>query len=170
MHCRVHNVSTNPIYLFWNFHNFLILKLGFPSVPKNTKMTTVSERSLKALRAKYANYQFEDSFCWVSNLFVCFMVNFQQVLSTSVVKLLFSSEWRSIQWSNLFSTGGFGRVRCQLFSILVYWGQFWVLLIWVFGATLGSVLANSFQIWSISRSVLSHSCWFWLSGQIFCQT
>jgi len=38
---------------------------GFPSVPKNTKMTTVSERSLKALRAKYANYQFEDSFSWV---------------------------------------------------------------------------------------------------------
>ena len=28
-------------------------------------MTTVSERSLKALRAKYANYQFEDSFSWV---------------------------------------------------------------------------------------------------------
>merc|ERR1711973_36366 len=38
---------------------------GFPAVPKNTKMTTVSERSLKALRAKYANYQFEDSFSWV---------------------------------------------------------------------------------------------------------
>merc|ERR1712193_176146 len=34
---------------------------GFPSVPKNTKMTTVSEESLKALRAKYANYEFEDS-------------------------------------------------------------------------------------------------------------
>merc|ERR1712079_929391 len=38
---------------------------GFPAVPKNTKMTTVSERSLKALRAKYANFQFEDSFSWV---------------------------------------------------------------------------------------------------------
>jgi len=39
---------------------------GFPSVPKNIKKNSaISERSLKALRAKYANYKFEDTFSWV---------------------------------------------------------------------------------------------------------
>merc|ERR1739844_328062 len=39
---------------------------GFPSVPKNIKKTTkMANRDLLALRAKYAKYQFEDSFSWV---------------------------------------------------------------------------------------------------------
>jgi len=38
---------------------------GFPAVPKNIKKDSFTERHMKALRAKYANYQFEDSFSWV---------------------------------------------------------------------------------------------------------
>jgi len=38
---------------------------GFPSVPKNIKRDISTEISLKALKAKYANYKFEDSFSWV---------------------------------------------------------------------------------------------------------
>jgi len=38
---------------------------GFPSVPKNIQRDISTEMSLKALKAKYANYQFEDSFSWV---------------------------------------------------------------------------------------------------------
>ena len=39
--------------------------LGFPSVPKNIQRDISTEMSLKALKAKYANYKFEDSFSWV---------------------------------------------------------------------------------------------------------
>jgi len=38
---------------------------GFPSVPKNIQKDYKTQMSLTALKAKYANYQFEDSFSWV---------------------------------------------------------------------------------------------------------
>merc|ERR1712079_565332 len=38
---------------------------GFPALPKNIKKDSFTERHMKALRTKYANYQFEDSFSWV---------------------------------------------------------------------------------------------------------
>ena len=38
---------------------------GFPSVPKNIQKDYKTQMSLTSLKAKYANYQFEDSFSWV---------------------------------------------------------------------------------------------------------
>merc|ERR1711971_1276352 len=38
---------------------------GFPSVPKNIQKDYKTQMSLTSLKAKYANYKFEDSFSWV---------------------------------------------------------------------------------------------------------
>merc|ERR1712156_914862 len=44
---------------------FEALIQGLPSVPKHIKRNSGSEKYLKTLRAKYADYQFEENFSWV---------------------------------------------------------------------------------------------------------
>ena len=58
-------------YIFYLFifiklsASFIFFQSGLPSVPKHIKRNSGSEKYLKTLRAKYADYQFEENFSWV---------------------------------------------------------------------------------------------------------